>query len=80
MNNCLTQGNPAPQGACLPFETDCLLKMTELLEDIDTVLGCSETFMLGVEEKEALNWAEDETKNLTILNVRNQGTMWGPCE
>ena len=66
-------------GACGPYEYHCADHIVELLVDLNKVLQCSEHFMLGVEERDALANAPND-KNVTILNVRNQRTMWGPCK
>ena len=64
---------------CGPFSSDCVFHLKNVLNDLNLVLGCSKPFIFGVEEQAALKSGAHDVKT-TILNVRNQRTMWGPCK
>ena len=77
LNNCVVQGSLVDK--CGLFESNCTGHLKQILQDLNTVLQCSEHFMFGVEEQSALK-RNPHSKTTTILNVRNQRTMWGPCK
>ena len=77
VSNCATNGELVTK--CGAFGDKCIDRLKQVLDDLNSFLQCSRHFMLGIEERDALKSAPDDYEHLTILNVRNQRTMWGPC-
>ena len=78
LSNCAATGKLVTK--CGAFDDKCIDRLKQLLDDLNTFLQCSRHFMLGIEERDALKSAPNDDEHLTILNVRNQRTMWGPCK
>ena len=77
INNCIASGDLPEK--CGAFISGCVKKLKEMLVDMNHLLQCSEHFMLGVEERDAIK-SDLSNMDQMIFNVRNQRTMWGPCK